>query len=293
MQPNQNMNNMQNRTFGRTSAAPRPRPVQAPGYANPAVNNPNGAMNPDGNVVFQDKPKKSHATVYGMIFLAILAAGGIGFGVWSMLDSNAKLAKKDETIQNLNNQLANANQTTVVDDTTINVDGSSYSNPVLKASDASKSYQLAFDSSSSTTGANGANTIAITVKDGAIEQCQLGKKVFTEIGGSTTTPIADCTVSGLESNIYDIVQFGAGQDGSLNRIGFIMADGSVKYTSPINEALNNDLSIKGTLVINGQVANAVDVNVADLERGYGGYGATIFVLSDGSYLEYNDSMLAQ
>ena len=118
MQPNQNMNNMQNRTFNRTSAAPRPRPVQAPGYANPAVNNSNMAMNPGGNVVFQDKPKKSHASIYGMIFLAILAAGGIGFGVWSMLDSNAKLAKKDETIQDLNTQLANASQTTVEENET-------------------------------------------------------------------------------------------------------------------------------------------------------------------------------
>jgi hypothetical protein len=39
------------------------------------------------------------------------------------------------------------------------------------------------------------------------------------------------------------------------------------------------------------VTNAIDVNVANLEHGYGGYLTTVFVLSDGSYVKYNDSML--
>ena len=55
----------------------------------------------------QDKPKKkSHAMAIGMVFLAILAIGGIGFGVWAMMDGNAKVAKKDEEIVDLKGQIA-------------------------------------------------------------------------------------------------------------------------------------------------------------------------------------------
>ena len=72
------------------------------------------------NVVFQDQPKKkSHAMLYGMIFLAILAAGGIGFGVWALLDGNTQLKKKDDQISDLRSQLAEATQPVVEEDTTV------------------------------------------------------------------------------------------------------------------------------------------------------------------------------
>ena len=87
------------------------RPVRAPGFANREVSGGDtsgGAMPVSGgnDVVFQDKPKKSHGMLYGMILLAILAAGGIGFGVWAMMDGNSRAQKKDEQISQLQSQLS-------------------------------------------------------------------------------------------------------------------------------------------------------------------------------------------
>ncbi len=51
------------------------------------------------DIVFNDKPKKNSSMILGMVLLAILAIGGIGFGVWAMLDGNAQK-------ENLNNQIS-------------------------------------------------------------------------------------------------------------------------------------------------------------------------------------------
>ena len=118
MEPN---NNMQNDNVS------EPRPVRAPGFANSESASGGGApigatpVNGGNDVVFQDKTKKSHGMLYGMILLAILAAGGIGFGVWAMMDGNSRVAKKDEQIASLNSQLAEKSQeqTEVESDTTI------------------------------------------------------------------------------------------------------------------------------------------------------------------------------
>jgi hypothetical protein len=71
------------------------------------------------DVVLQDKPKKNHGMLYGMIMLAILAAGGIGFGVWTMLDGNSRSQKKDEQILQLQSQLAEKSEVVVEDGTTV------------------------------------------------------------------------------------------------------------------------------------------------------------------------------
>lgn len=115
MEPN---NNMQN---GNVS---EPRPVRAPGFANGSANGGDAAdvvapVNGGNDVVFQDKPKKNHGMLYGMILLAILAAGGIGFGVWAMMDGNSRAQKKDEQISQLQSQLAEKSEVVVEDDTTV------------------------------------------------------------------------------------------------------------------------------------------------------------------------------
>lgn len=115
-------NNIRNRNSNVTS-----RPMRAPGFATGAPSrvgapagrpmpnvspaSANAPMDAGDDVVFQDKPKKkSHAMLYGMIFLAILAAAGIGFGVWAFLDGNARVAKKDEQIADLNGQVSSLQQ---------------------------------------------------------------------------------------------------------------------------------------------------------------------------------------
>lgn len=66
----------------------------------------------------QDKPKKkSHAMVIGMVFLTILAIGGIGFGIWAWTTGFAQNMKHEEEIMDLRSQLAEATQP-VEEDTT-------------------------------------------------------------------------------------------------------------------------------------------------------------------------------
>ena len=48
-----------------------------------------------------EKKKGGNGMLYGMILCAILAVGGIGFGVWAMMDGNSQVAKKDEQISTL------------------------------------------------------------------------------------------------------------------------------------------------------------------------------------------------
>ena len=115
MEPNDNIHN---------NNMSEPRPVRAPGFANgsAAGGDTSGGVMPvsGGNdAVFQDKPKKNHGMLYGMILLAILAAGGIGFGVWAMMDGNSRAQKKDEQISQLQSQLAEKSEVVVDNDTTV------------------------------------------------------------------------------------------------------------------------------------------------------------------------------
>ena len=99
MEPNQNTN-MQNATSVPTSTG-------ISNVSSTSLNMPDKSVEsskPGSDVVFQDKSKKSHGMLYGMILLAILAAGGIGFGAWAMMDGNSQVAKKDEQISVLKKQ---------------------------------------------------------------------------------------------------------------------------------------------------------------------------------------------
>lgn len=64
-----------------------------------------------GDVVFSNKPKSGKAMIIGMIILTLLATGGIGFGVWAMLDRNAQIEKKNEEIAAQNDKSTNKTKT--------------------------------------------------------------------------------------------------------------------------------------------------------------------------------------
>ena len=116
-------------------------------------------------------------------------------------------------------------------------------------------------------------------------------KEYFENGGSRAVSLGDCNITGLTGEIYKVVEFGAGQVNVDNSIGFIMTDGTVKYFPLYDAVTSNDFSIKGSVNIEGYVVDVIDINVMDLERGYGGYVSSMFVLSDGSYKKYDTSML--
>ena len=56
---------------------------------------------PKEDIVFSNKPKKKTGMILGMILFAILAIGGVGFGVWAMMDGNTQKEALNKQIDNL------------------------------------------------------------------------------------------------------------------------------------------------------------------------------------------------
>ena len=90
MQPENNVQN--NATEGQKSEAAVKKVVEM--ETKPVVTEP-----PKDDIVFNNKSKKSTGMVLGMVFLAILAIGGIGFGVWATMDGNARVDALNEQIK--------------------------------------------------------------------------------------------------------------------------------------------------------------------------------------------------
>lgn len=320
MQPNQNTAGIPNRN---AAAAPRPgvaggaapRLSAAPavsraaaggvptpatqGVSRPVVTNaasvPASAVTPEAksektpeqNIMAAgvSEKKKGKGMVLGLILLALLAAGGIGFGVWAMMDGNSQVAKKDATIKDLKQQnsdlleqLDNASATTD--------DPGAYKNPVIKSDNAEVAYSLGFQSSY-ILGQNGTRRVSISVKDGQMEKCSL----MEQVDASSWNEIGECTISGIEGNIFKVIEFGQGQENSGSMIGFIMEDGRVAYFKLYDFELSNSVSITGNLNIDGYVTDVLEIGVGNGTAG--GYGSSVFVKNDGSYIVYNESMLSQ
>lgn len=93
MEPNQNTN-MQD-------------VASAPTAINTSLNTPSASADssrPGNDVVFQDKPKKNTGVILTIVLLVLLAVGGIGFGVWAMMDGNQREDQLNQQISNLKTQ---------------------------------------------------------------------------------------------------------------------------------------------------------------------------------------------
>ena len=81
-----------------------------------------------GSVVAEpEKSKKGHGMLIGLILCLLLAAGGIGFGVWEMMDGNTTKADFENQIADLkkqNNELRDKLSSTseIEEDVTVNVE---------------------------------------------------------------------------------------------------------------------------------------------------------------------------
>lgn len=234
----------------------------------------------------ETEPKKpSKVTLILAIIFAVLAVGGIGFGIWAVLDGNVQKEQLQLQIANLDKQ--NSELKEELEKSSGGDDSEVLKNPVIKAK-TSEEYHIRFESSLISVGE--INIISVEIKDGNIESCELGKRTTNEVS-YTTSKISNCNITGLDGGIFDVVEFGSGQDINLRRIGFIMTDGTVKYTLPFYDAIkSNDFGVKGSINIDGHVNNAVNISINDTVSGYG-YSSTIFVLGDGSYVKFEDSML--
>ena len=263
MQPNNTVNN--------TSSAPAPMTTP---------------MNPGGDIVFKDKPKKKTGLIIGILFLVLLAAGGIGFGIWAYLDGNQKASDLNSQIFDLQNQIANQPE---IDETVIDVENNN--NPIIKSKDNEEAYHINFISSPVWENDGTAKVIEIGVINGDIEHCNVNTKQWDGNGGNTMTKIGDCSIDGLSDSVYKMVEFGAGQDNSNSSIGFIMTDGTVKYLPLYDSINNNNFAIRGSLKVDDYVTDIFDVVISPTNSPVGGYVSSIIVFNDGSFVKYDESML--
>ena len=267
----------------------------------PTVNTPTPqesvpvAANPPAkdDIVFANKPKKNRAMVLGMVFLGILAVGGIGFGIWEMMDGNSQkeqLNSQIDTLKSQNGELSEKiNGLTVLDDGSGDGVSATYSNPIM-------SYSVGYQSSDVPLGDDGLYNFSISIKNGEIESCNTysisREWVDTSSGGGSVESrkiYGDCGVNGLAGKVYKIVEIGEGQDSSQNYIAFILEDGSVQYAPLIDSMNKQTINLGEKLNVGGFVTDVIDVNVTG-DNGGSGYGSTIFVLRDGSTKKYDESM---
>ena len=243
------------------------------------------------DIVFRDKSEKSHGMLYGMGLLAILAAGGIGFGVWAMLDGNSRAQKKDEQISQLQSQLAEKSEVVIEDDTTVVDDGenvSSLENPIIKATPPAQ-YELRHSIPVASIGGPDTATMFFSSVDGENLTCRYPNAV--ETGG--------CTISGVPDGIYKIMTIRQGNGIGSEKIGFLMKDGTVWFASiyknnDANSGVNTDLQVK-KVKIDGFVKDVVEVAyAADINEITAGSGfSTVFVMSDNSLIKYDDSLFSE
>lgn len=168
-------------------------------------------------------------------------------------------------------------------------------NPVISAAPP-KEYNMVFTSGSIGYGNKGEFSLTLRMKNGEIWDCEVNSiksKWVGNIDGGVVKNISvlnSCSINGITGKIYKIVEIGEGHDALYDSIAFIMEDGSVEYFV-LNDALGqSDFNIKGKLTIDGFVIDAFTVGVGE-EGTIGGYASTIFILSDGTYLKYDESML--
>lgn len=259
-------------------------------------NGMNAPAAPTGNNVAQgassgeaEKTKMSKKQVIGLVVLSLIAVGGVLFGIYGMNSQNEQIAQLTVRATDAEGKVAELEtekEAAVEPEETMEIVDSAavlnFRNPVIKSNNSSEKYSLGLKSSNVPEGSSG-KYIMINVDEGRNINCTKWL-----IGGSYD---GDCVVSGLNGEIYKIVEFGEGQENSGNSIGFIMTDGTVQYFSLWEAVLNDDYNIRGTANIDGYVVDALDIAVGPTDSPVGGYGSTVFVLSDGSYVKYDKSMV--
>ncbi len=239
----------------------------------------------NGPSVVDGKGGKKAGWILAIVLLLIVAAGGVGFGVWAYMDGNVQkdaLNSQISALKQQNNDLQEKLESNGDIDVNGNSTGSNV-NPIIKAGDGYV-YRVHYESPKYSVNAEDFKTINIGVEDGKVTYCG--------INYSGNREVETCEINGLTGNIYNIVEFTPpAQDASGLNIGFIMADGSVEYLSYMDIMENNDFSVK-KLNIDGNIVNAVTVGHGSSDPEVIGSGTvTVFVMSDGSLVEFNETML--
>ena len=238
-----------------------------------------------GSSAYEKPKKKGNAMGLGMVLMAIAVLCGVGFGVWTMMDAETQkkeLNSQISTLRQENNDLQERLSTGTSTDIDI-IDTDSYSNPIITSNSADSSSVISFVSSAIGEIEGTSFNLHIEVENGAIRSCDVSYANYNEGG------VADvCEITGLNGNIYKVVEFGRGQDKTMNKIGFIMSDGTVQYLSLSDAIEEKNYAIQGSLKIDGFVTDAIKIQVVGTSSGH---FSTMFVLRDGSVVELDDAML--
>ncbi|MBR0242927.1 hypothetical protein IJQ51_03195 [Candidatus Saccharibacteria bacterium] len=209
--------------------------------------------------------KQKMGNLIVMIVLAVLAVAGVTFGIVMMLNGG----KSGGTL------------------------GGSFTNPVVEDPTGTNTWSEYYESSRLYV--DGTKTVEMIVKNGEVDSCQIQGlvEVPTEDGKGTMTEGAttECVVSGLTKDIYKIVEFGQGISPEDFNLGFIMTDGTVYYVNTMNAIENNNFAVRGPLSVSGYVVDSLKIDIAPTEENPGGALSSVFVLQDGSLVEFNSSML--
>lgn len=233
------------------------------------------------------KPKNKTGMIIGMVACIVLAIGGVGFGVYGMMQKSNHTSDMKVEIKNADGQITalETDKISISDDKkTITIADTNVEtkNPIISAK-SPLIYQLSFTSGVFSTGTT-STSVDISVRDGEIIYCQLYSGSYDNRRASK-----ECAVNGLSGKIYKVLEAGEGHDPYDDKIIFILEDGSVDFFPLSDIANSSNLKIKGKAKINGFVTDAIRISVA--EKGYAGGGSsTVFILSDGSIARYDETM---
>ena len=247
------------------------------------------------DAVFTNKPKKNKGMILEMVLLGLLAVGGIGFGVWAMIDGNAQKEQLNSQISALkeqNDKLAgkmgsvSGIKEEEVEDVVVR------KNPIVKSPNSEEKFRVHFNSSRYFTGKDGEfETLHIAIEEGKVVQCEIyASSTGQNLVDGGGKYVSDCNITGISGEIFDVIEFGQGHDNSNSNIGFIMTDGTIQYFSFIESMESKTFAVKGTLGIDGFIVDSFEVSVSTGSP-IGGYGSTAFILSDGSVVKFDESML--
>lgn len=243
------------------------------------------------------KDKMSKKQIIGLVVLSLIAVGGVLFGVYGMNSQNEQIAELTAKVSDAEEKAA-AIETEKIEiaepegeeiaDITVNSQ-----NPVVRSSDPDEGFLLNFNAT--VYGDPNANNVFMTVENGEIVACEIGKKEYAASNGGeaasySVSKVKDCVINGVSGKIYKVVDFWAGQMKMDDNIGFILEDGTVEYVKFSDLIANSEVNVK-KLNVGGPVVDAFDVGVHPTNSSVGGYVSTVFVLGNGEVVKYSEAMV--
>ena len=241
----------------------------------------------DNPTTTPEKQKKPKGMLIGLISCAVLAAGGIGFGIYEMIQNQAISRNMSELREQFENPVAlamdqTAEKTGKDEELVSTTKTVAQKNPIISSQPP---INLTYNLISDPTQIDRAEfyRLSLGVHDGEVSHCFIDTSSQYNEGWHSH---GDCEVSGLSGKVYKAIKIGEGQDGIYDAIGFIMEDGSVEYLKQYEAIDDMDFSIDGKLNIDGFVVDSFQASVHE-DHTIGGHITTVFITSDGKTIMYD------